>query len=158
MARSWFNSPERVALLEFRAAKWIGTPFFSNGNTPGPRGGVSCQKLVAEVYRDVQFARREVTERVPSVAMSHGNFSSRDLVEEFMSELKTLFDRVVGPPFEVMAGDLIALRIGRVSHHLGIVLAKRIFIHALPHAGVVLSSLDDGTYSSRLMAAWRPRP
>jgi len=153
MTATWFNSSERIGRLQFKAAKWIGTPFFCNGNTPGPDGGVSCQKLVCEIYREVGFASREV----PNVKMAHAQFSSRSLVEQFMGGLQDLFNPVsvsnVPAP-----GDLIALRIRRVSHHLGIVMPGGMFIHAMAHVGTILSSLDDPTYSGRLMAIWRPRP
>ena len=35
----------------------MGTPFFPNSNTPGPRGGVSCQKLVEGIYHGCGYAR-----------------------------------------------------------------------------------------------------
>jgi hypothetical protein len=155
---TWFNTPERVQRLQFKAAKWIGTPFFSNGNTPGRDGGVSCQKLVGAIYREVGFADREI----PEVNMGHAQFSATSLIEPFMKQLveEGLFDRLdVTEP--VAAGDLIALRIRRISHHLGIVLPgptrPNMFIHAMCQLGTVLSSLEDPTYSGRLMAIWRPR-
>jgi cell wall-associated NlpC family hydrolase len=149
---TWFNCPERVVRLEFHAAKWIGTPFFSNGNTPGPQGGVSCQKLVAAIYAELGFQDAIV----PDVRMAHAAFSSESLVDGFMAGRQDFAMLDAGD--EVMPGDLIALRINRISHHLGIVLQGRTFIHAMYHIGTVLSSLNDPTYGSKLMGVWRPRP
>ena len=157
---SWFCTAERLMLLEFQAGKWIGTPFFPNSRSPGPRGGVSCQKLVEEIYRACGF----VDVRTPDVKMGHSQFSSRSLVEEFMGGLGDFARLERAMPEELMAGDLIAMRIGRVSHHLGIVMPPegpggraRGFIHAMRGLGVVVSSFMDGTWSARLEAAWRPR-
>jgi cell wall-associated NlpC family hydrolase len=149
---TWFNAPERVARLEFYAAKWIGTPFSPNGNTPGPDGGVSCQKLVAAIYGHLGFN----DPIVPEVAMSHAAFSSRSLVEEFMKSRKDF--ELLEPTESVLPGDLLAMRIKRITHHLGIVLQGRTFIHSMYHIGTVLSSLNDPTYGSALACVWRPRP
>lgn len=146
---SWFSSPERIAALEFKAGKWIGTPFLANSNMPGPGGGVSCQKLVSAIYREVGFCDVPV----PEVAMSHAQFSQRSLVEEFMAD-RPEFVRI--EKSEVMPGDLLGFRIGKIVHHLGIVLPASMFIHAMYRHGTICSALSDGTWVSRLRAVWRP--
>jgi cell wall-associated NlpC family hydrolase len=124
MISSWFNSPERIAALEFKAGKWVGTPFFANSNTPGPRGGVSCQKLVAAIYRECGCCDIEV----PEVAMSHAKFSRVSLMEEFMAGRKEFVDLLTESDkpggmsdgsswkLELLPGDLIGLRIGHIIH------------------------------------------
>jgi cell wall-associated NlpC family hydrolase len=147
MTATWFNTPERIALLEFKAGKWIGTPFFSNGNTPGPQGGVSCQKLVAAIYSQCGFKDVEV----PDVKIASASLSQ---VEEFMAGREDFELLEDGQP--VQPGDLIAMKL-RPTGHLGIVLNGRMFIHAMYHIGTVVSSLDDPTYSTRLARVWRPK-
>lgn len=151
MTEAWFHSPERIARLQFHAAGWIGTPFFGNGNTRGPEGGVSCQKLASALYRECGCCAVDV----PDGPMGHGRFSRRvSLIEQFMdgrSEMKRVTDlRAVRP------GDLLGFRIGRVVHHVGILVEAGKFVHVLEHAGTGYGSLSDATWKSRLAAAWRP--
>lgn len=148
----WFNSPERVQALENEAERWLGTPFFPNSNTPGPRGGVSCQKLVSEIYRAVGFCDVPV----PEVPMAHARFSRESLMEGFMAG-RPEFGRLANPQWwDCAPGDLLGFRIYRTIHHMGILLRRVTFIHALDGIGTVVTSLVDATWSSRLAAVWRP--
>lgn len=149
---SWFHGPDRLAALENEAERWLGTPFFPNSNTPGPRGGVSCQKLVSEIYRAVGFC--DVS--VPEVPMAHARFSPKGLMEDFMAA-RPEFERLADPKWvDTQPGDLLGFRIYRTVHHMGIMLPWVTFVHALDHVGTVVSSLLDATWSTRLAAVWRP--
>lgn len=156
-ATTWFDTPERITALEREARRWLGTPFFPNSNTPGPRGGVSCQKLVAEIYRGVGFCDVQV----PEVPMAHARFSTRSLMEEFLvrrPEMVRLHAQMLqhsGTP-ALLPGDLLGFRIYRTIHHMGIVLPLAMFVHALDGMGTIISSLLDATWASRLAAVWRP--
>lgn len=144
---SWFNSEERIARLCNEAKSWVGTPFFANGNTKGK--GVSCQKLVSEIYRAVGCC--DVV--VPNVAMAHARFSrSESLVEKFMDTCQC-FARVDLP----IAGDLLGFRLGKVVHHLGICLGNSFFVHAMEHTGTGLGTISDPTWGTRLASVWRPK-
>jgi len=151
--QSWFNTEERIAKLQEVAASWIGTPFFSNGNTKGKGigSGVSCQKLCEGIYRECGF----IDVKTPAVQMSHAQFSSKSLVDEFMQTCKTKF-AILQRPLELLPGDLIAIRIKKISHHLGVMVTARRFIQAVEGPGVLYSELSDGTWGSRLQGAWRP--
>ena len=154
---TWFNSPDRIAGLERESRRWLGTPFFPNSNTPGPRGGVSCQKLVAEIYRGAGFCDVPV----PEVPMAHARFSTRSLMEEFLlrrPEMVRLPAQDARPQTldAILPGDLLGFRIYRTIHHMGIALPQATFIHALEGTGTIISSLLDATWSSRLAAVWRP--
>jgi hypothetical protein len=62
---------------------------------------------------------------VPEVAMAHARFSRHSLVEQFMNgrmEFTRLGAWETGWP-ELLAGDLLGFRMGRVIHHLGIRMA-----------------------------------
>jgi cell wall-associated NlpC family hydrolase len=56
------------------------------------------------------------------------------------------------------AGDLVTFRLGRVAHHVGLVLEPPSFIHAIRGYGVIESRLDDPTYAKRLERVYRPVP
>lgn len=174
LPETWFDTPERLAALEREARRWLGTPFFPNSNTPGPRGGVSCQKLVAEIYRGVGFCDVPV----PEVPMAHARFSTRSLMEEFLVRRPEMvrvawvvssqaagtalpLEAATMQPFNaatLLPGDLLGFRIYRTIHHMGIVLPQAMFVHALDGMGTIISSLMDATWSSRLAAVWRPNP
>ena len=145
----WFNTPERIDALRAEALVWLGTPFFPNSNTPGPRGGVSCQKLAGEIYRRVGCCAVDV----PEVAMAHARFSSDSLVVPFMDGLP-MFRRQ--DTAALAAGDLVGFEIGNTVHHVAIMLSSRNFIHCIYGVGANFGSMDDPTWSSRLRNAWRP--
>jgi cell wall-associated NlpC family hydrolase len=150
---TWFNTPERIAALEIEAARWFGTPFFPNGDTPGPRGGVSCQKLCSEIYKRAGWKAIEV----PEVPMSHARFArgaANSLVMEFMDSCPH-FNLALLP---VLPGDMLGFRLGSVIHHCGVALGEGMFIHAIDHLGVVRALVADAIWSSRLAAVWRPIP
>lgn len=146
MNRSWFNTPERIALLEFKAAKWLGTPWFPNGNTPGM--GVSCQELVSAIYREVGFCNVKLDqERMTAKGLKESK------VEKFMGERRE-FERI--EPRACAPGDMLGFKMYEVVHHVGIVISENTFIHVLYRDRVRLCSILDGTWSAVLRAAWRP--
>ena len=116
---SWFNCPERIARLEFHAASWEGTPWLPNSNTKGPRGGVSCQKLVAELYREAGFAEAlDVGKEIPNVAMCHAVFAHKDESGEARSLLVPWMDarrdfaKILLAEGHQLDGGLAFMRIG----------------------------------------------
>lgn len=150
----WFRAdrPERLAALEREAVRWNGTPFFPNSSTPGPRGGVSCQRLVAALYRGAGFCEVDV----PDAPMAHARFNAHSLVEEFMAGLPG-FQRFAIAEIETVApGDLLGFRLLRVIHHLGVCVWPGVFVHAIEHLGTTQSALADATWGKRLAAIWRP--
>lgn len=143
---SWFSNSDRRGALHSSALSWIGTPFYANSSEKGR--GVSCQKLVAAIYRESGFAEIDV----PNVPMSHARFSrGESLVEKFIAKREDFF--IVEAP-EV--GDLIGFRLGKTIHHLGICLGTGEFVHALHGAGVTISQFSDPTWMTRLARIWRP--
>jgi cell wall-associated NlpC family hydrolase len=55
-------------------------------------------------------------------------------------------------------GDVLCFRLGRVPHHVGLLIAGNHFVHAIRNYGVIESQLDDPTFGKRLVAAYRPIP
>lgn len=150
--KPWFDQQERLRALAEEAVRWEGTPFFPNSSSPGPRGGVSCQKLVGALYRGAGFC----DVGVPDAPMSHARFNAGSLVEEFLARLPQ-FQRFAVPDVEsVLPGDLLGFRLHRSIHHLGVCVWPGVFVHAIEHLGATRSALADWTWGSRLAAIWRP--
>lgn len=152
--RTWIHPdfPDTYAALQAAAERWIGTPFFPNSDCPGPRGGVSCQKLVAAIYREAGFCDVEV----PEVPMAHARFSTRSLVVDFLAGLPQFIRMQDTPPLAALPGDLLGFRLLRTIHHLGICVRPGVFIHAIEHIGTTFCPLADPTWARRLEGIWRP--
>jgi cell wall-associated NlpC family hydrolase len=146
--KPWFNTPERVEALRKEALNWIGTPFFPNSNTPGPAGGVSCQKLASEIYRRCGCCAVDV----PEVPMAHAKFSKESLLIPFMDALPMVVRQDIK---HLAAGDTIGFEIGNTVHHVAIMLDSRQFVHCMSGIGATIGTLNDPTWSSRLRVAWR---
>jgi cell wall-associated NlpC family hydrolase len=154
---SFFCTVDRVAALERAASRWMGTPFLCNSNTPGPRGGVSCQKLVSEIYRECGACDIEV----PEVPMSLATFSRGEellvpFVRLFTIGERPKFQVIRTDEYEVAPGDLLGFRMGKIVHHCGILIRGGQFVHAITRLGTTISNLADPTWGSRLAIAWRP--
>lgn len=150
--RAWFSTPQRIARLHASAESWLGTPFSANGSTKGERGGVSCQKLIGSIYREVGCADIAI----PEAPMCHWKFSRESLIEKFMA---TIPDRVAlleegRPTRDLQPGDLLGFRLGQCVHHLGIALSLTTFVHCMTRAEI--AHLTDPTWLSRYACAWRP--
>jgi len=130
--------------LKASAQSWVGTPFAPNGNTKGM--GVSCQRLVVEIYREAGLGKFSV----PDVSMSHAKFAKTSIIEEWFAGNNS-FERVT----DLQVGDILGFRINKVIHHIGIFLGDGQFIHALFQVGAVVSNLSDPTWGSRHKATWR---
>lgn len=151
--KPWFDDDKKREKLRQRAYAWLGTPFMTNSESPGPFGGVSCQKLVGAIYRECGFCDVVVDE----VPMSYANYGATEsLVVPFMEKLAQ-FKRI--EDFRVpLEGDLLGFEIGNIIHHLGIVVNDpRHFVAVGVGRPVCIRSLSgDPVWSSRLRAVWRP--
>ena len=152
LVKVWFSTANRIAALQSEAVRWEGTPFFPNSCACGPRGGVSCQKLVGALYRGVGFCDVDI----PDVPMSHARFNRDSLVEAFMANRPEFLRFAVADVPTVRPGDLLGFRLHRTVHHLGVCVWEGVFVHAIEGLGVTQSALEDATWSSRLEALWRP--
>jgi len=152
MIEGWFSTAERTAALDCAARSWLGTPFCPNSAVRGPQGGVSCQKLVAEIYFAAGFIEPLP---IPDAAMSHARSNILSLLESFMAT-RPEFERLAPYPDKILAGDLVGFRIGRTVHHCAVALGSGQFIHAVETLGVCISHFSDPTWFGRLGALWRP--
>ena len=161
-ALSWFDSDEKIALLEADALSWVRTPFIENCAVKGRNGGVSCHTLAAAIYRAVGFLPSDFTP--PRGYVHKLTKSAPEAILDFVDadpSVAGLFSRVEDLKVP-LPGDLIALKHGGESEsadvlkHLGIVLPQRRFVHVLRVIGVRISSLDDVTYAEHIAALRRP--
>lgn len=147
---SWFDQGERRIQLRGICDSWKGTRWFPNSAVRGVGGGVSCQQLMGEIYREAGCCNVDI----PVVPMVYGRFNRVSLAEPFIDGLH-MFARI--PAAEARIGDLLSFETEATTHHLGIMMDGREFFHAYPRLGANYSSLDDAVWGAALRIAWRPR-
>ena len=144
---------ERAQALWIALDRWLGTPFSANGNTPGLRGGVSCQFFAAALLRDAGSV--DVSPDVPPGPMQRGRFARASLIEAWL-DARPEFRRLTPLNWEVVRpGDLLGFQLGGCVQHLGVALGGGQFAHALEGIGVTVSEASDPTWRKRLRAGWR---
>lgn len=150
--KAFFANAEhnRVGTLLDSAASWVGTPFCPNAKIRG--GGVSCQMLAGEIYRECGFFTDEL---IPEGPMDWGNASTESLIARWVESLPGKFNERNVHDVRY-PGDLIGFKLGGCVHHLGVMLTGNKFIHCLPKAGVMLNRIDDATFLKRVSRIWRP--
>lgn len=144
---AYFATPGRLSALHAAASGWHGTPFFANSCAKGR--GVSCQFLAWAIYTEAGL----VVDSPPEVDMAHAKFSRVSLVEPWVDS-QPVFESV--PLGEVESGDLLGFRIGKVVHHVGVLLGRGVFANVIDGTTVQNSYLSDATWKGRLARAWRP--
>lgn len=148
MTTWWTN--DRLAMLDREAREWIGTPFAPNSASKGR--GVSCQHLAGELYMACGYP---VPLDIPDVPIAHARFSASSFVTAYFDARQDFAQVPTSGP--LLPGDVLGFRIGRCVHHLGTLLHGGQFAHVLEGTGVMLASLSDATWFSRLSNVWRPR-
>lgn len=143
----FFSNAERIEALQEAANLWLGTPFGGNSSSIGV--GVSCQFLAAALYQEAGFA----IDDPPEVPMGYAQFSRVSLLEPW-ADSHSQFESV--GPDEIIIGDLLGFRLGRVVHHCGVVCGDGVFVHAIEGVGVAICPLSDATWRGRLRRVWRP--
>lgn len=170
--KAYFENPERVAALKASVQGWIGTPFHRYAALKGV--GVDCVHLVAEVYADAGVISRPF--HLPRYTMDAGHHLDRSMLLEFVDSTGRFADVHLSAALPLqgckgcgevpvqpnlpalLPGDLLGLKIGRVIHHAGIYLGgeQAEFVHAIQGYGVILNTLRDSTWLTRLAAIRRP--
>jgi lipoprotein Spr len=120
----------QAGLFEF-IEDWYGTPYKYGGND---RKGIDCSGFSSTLMSNV-FA---IT--VPR--------TSKDQYQNCQKVSKS----------ELKEGDLVFFNIrGRGVSHVGVYLTNNKFVHASVNAGVVISDLGEGYYSTKFMGGGRPK-
>ena len=145
---SWFNTPERLELLQKSADSWVGTPFVPNGRVKGH--GVSCQMLAEAIYQECGLGEDY---RIPAVSMGWSGVHKDSLVLRYLKGVDEF--KQLQTTENILPGDLLGFKIGSCIHHLGVVVSGTRFIHSMKGLGTTYKSLDDPTYGNRLAKVWR---
>lgn len=135
------------------ASRWLRTPFSANACVPGPEGGVSCQALAAAIYIEAGILPADV--EIPAGRISRGRFSKESQIEPWVAGRPEF--SVAPLEVDPAPGDLLGFQIGHCLNHVGVALPGGQFIHCLEGPGVVISSISDATWISRLAARWTAR-
>lgn len=152
--KSFFQSREAQARLIIAAGKWEGTPFHPHAAVKGV--GVDCVWLAAELYIECGVLTRFDP---PKYTMDGGQHNGLSQVCDFLDRSPafclawTAFNNC--PP-ELEPGDLLCFRMGRVIHHVGVMVTDREFIHVYQGHMVTFSRVDDTTWNKRLAAIYQP--
>ncbi len=152
MISTWCNSPERIAALDAACRRWVGTPWVANSDACGPRGGVSCHNLPRAIYIEAGF----LTPAFPRmVGDPEGTRHRKQSVMEPWLDARPEFIRL-DRGAAICAGDLVGIRIFHCIDHLGVVGGDHKFLHVLQHKNAARDGLVDLTWSTRILAVWRP--
>lgn len=133
--------------IQKAANSWIGTPFQAHARVKG--AGVDCVNLAAAIYQEAGLID-EIPE-FPRYSMDGGKHLAKSTLSAVLATI---------PGFQqvdlesIYPGALLVFALGRVTHHIGVALDERRFVHALQGPGVIISSLKEKSYSKRLREVW----
>lgn len=147
------TEPLNIDALTANAYLWRGTPFVANSCERGPRGGVCCHLLVADLYKSAGLDLGEVPHGPPG----HARSGAPSIMTPWLDACPN-FERIApgDPGAQLEPGDLLGFNLGGTLHHLAILLPGDQIVHAINHMGVVITPRLDSTWCSRHAATWRP--
>lgn len=138
-------TPETVARI---GRSWIGTPFYPHMAKKGI--GADCVHLALEIYKEAGVLPKDL--ELPEYSLDGGAHLVDSLVVQWLAR-SDLFEIVSRHPEQ---GELITLKVGKVVHHVGIMVSSSTFVQSIRNAGVVERDLRDPTWSNRLRGCWKP--
>jgi cell wall-associated NlpC family hydrolase len=156
--RAFFHDTHRRNKLCLEAAKWIGTPFAPHAAIRG--AGVDCVNLVGQLLTACGHAEKF---EMPKYVMDGGKHNRTSQLTDYLDG-RADFIRVssktgvISPakPEWTEPGDVLCFTLGRSSHHCGMFLHGKTFVHALYGRKVSFASLADKTFERCLTAIYRP--
>ena len=150
--KPWFQSEERRNALWIEQQRWLGTPFFAHGESLGH--AVDCVRLQHEIFVAIGALPRL---QLPDYTLDHAKHSTRTVLLSFLLGAPALQGRfvMVPPAGKRMAGDLLALKSGRVDHHLASCTPWDEIVHAVEDVGVIRTKLDDPKIVERTLYVLR---
>lgn len=147
--KPFFTSVEAQNRLLHHAARWVGTPFVAHGSVC--QAGVDCVHLCAAIYIETGVMK-DFNPGKYSVDSGQHNSLSQVLSWLAKSDQFVAVNDMAAP----LAGDLLVMNVGRVEHHVALMLPSNTFVHALRGRGVVISSFNDSGFARRITAVYRP--
>ncbi len=162
VSASFYSTPQSQLALLAAARAWLGTPFVPHAAIRG--AGVDCVHLCGALYIETGAITKFDPPRYSIDAAPHSELS---LIAAWAAR-SGRFAEVHPAPLSAspclpvsassLPGDTLSFRIGRRDYHTGIQITPHTFIHCARGHGVIESSLQDPTYSKRLLALYRPLP
>jgi hypothetical protein len=141
---TWYSTPARRAALITAAEGWVGTPFRANSAVRGPRGGVSCHNLVAELYFESGY--------MPRFEVPRGH--PRALLHQEKNNMLVQLDAVAGDRLRPVEIASLSELVRSVMLHLIVVLDDARFVHVDRGLGVEFGYR--ATIADRIAAVRRP--
>ena len=139
-----------LSKIQAESLEWIGTPFHARACIK--QVGVDCVNLVFAIYQAAGVIPGYLT--LPShYPMDGGHHLQKSKVLDFLQDVGVFFE--VHKP-DARPGDILLLNMGRVIHHVGIVVHEKCMIHAMSPGKVTFAQIDDPTISKRIDQVHRP--
>lgn len=151
MSTWYFENAEKRTQLIWEADGWVGTPFRFKAMVKGV--GVDCVHLAAALYIATGFLE---SFKPPRYSLEESMHSGVTKVIDWI-ELSGRFRQLPAPtPGELMPGDLLLFRIGKVEHHVGVAIGRDYFLHVICHHVAGMSNLTDPSWRERMTRIYRP--
>ena len=135
------------ARLQEIAKSWLGTPF--HDHACAKQVGVDCVHLAASIYAELGLIPE--VPKFPTYSMDGGRHLNASILSGVLARLPG-FQQI--QKHTVYPGALLVFNMGRVTHHIGVALDERKFIHCLEGTGVIISSRLEKLYKRRLREVW----
>jgi cell wall-associated NlpC family hydrolase len=130
------------------ARTWLGTPFYPHMAKRGI--GADCVQLVMAIYKEAGLIPEGET--LPKYSLQGGEHLNESIVLKWLSTCGYVQpEQTPGP------GSVITFRIGKVDHHVAIMISDTKFIHSARRFGVIEGDLRDPTFAKRLQTCWGPK-
>jgi cell wall-associated NlpC family hydrolase len=110
---------------------------------------VDCVHLAASIYAELGLIPE--VPKFPTYSMDGGRHLNASILSGVLARLPG-FQRI--QQHTIYPGALLVFWMGRVTHHIGVAIDERKFIHALQGPGVIISSLKERVYARRLQEVW----
>jgi cell wall-associated NlpC family hydrolase len=134
-----------ASMLEAWAAERIGAPFVVKGRT---RAGYDCAGLLLDAYREVYGIE------LPTFTNRYEDLRDRAAIAAVINEQRDQWRPVIAG--QERPGDAILLRIFGLPIHVGLVIARGQFLHAIEGLGVCLEDYRLIQWRRRVLGFYRP--
>lgn len=155
-SQGWFVTEARQAQLEAAAHLWVGTPFAHNGRVRGSRGGACCHGLAWGVLEDAGFT---FGVPMPLGAAGHARHGRDDIMTPWLRGRVAAGELIEITPVDVsslLPGDITTHRLGRITHHVALVVPGGLILETWSRRVAGLRSLADPDATKRMTAIFRP--
>lgn len=150
MNQPFFTQPARIASLLIAVESWMGTPFRERAALKGV--GVDCVHLAHALMVKSGLALPSFD--LGDYPLDWAQHRDESLLVAWIERIGCCALLDAGTPLQ--AGDAVCFRQGRCSHHIGIMLDDRWFVHVPQGREVQRGMIDDPTFANVLARVYRP--